>query len=53
MADELITIESLQLFGLTRQSSAGNYDPQNDKAMINSQGALTRMLVSLVEVTVG
>ncbi|KAF8559154.1 hypothetical protein OG21DRAFT_1570167 [Imleria badia] len=56
LMDELITIESLQLFGLTRQSSTSeysNYDPQNDKAMIDSQEALTRLLVRIVEVTAG
>ena len=56
LMDELITIESLQLFGLTRQSSTSeycNYDPPNDKAMIDSQEALTRLLVRVVEVTAG
>lgn len=56
LMDELITIESLQLFGLTRQSSTreySNYDPQNDKAMIDSQEALTQLLVKIIEVTAG
>ncbi|KAG8218508.1 hypothetical protein J3R82DRAFT_4145 [Butyriboletus roseoflavus] len=56
LMDELITIESLQLFGLTRQSSTSeycNYDPPNDKAMIDSQEALTRLLVRVIEVIAG
>lgn len=56
LMDELITIESLQLFGLARQSSTSdhcNYDPPNDKAMIDSQEALTRLLVKVVEIAAG
>ncbi|KAF9238786.1 hypothetical protein BU15DRAFT_88233 [Melanogaster broomeanus] len=56
LIDELIDIENLQLFGLTRQSSTSeycNYDPPNDKAMIDSQEALTRLLVRIIEVTAG
>ena len=56
LMDELITIESLQLFGLTRQSSTSeytNYDSPNDKAMIDSQETLTRLLVRVIEVTSG
>ncbi|KAF8450670.1 hypothetical protein L210DRAFT_3520995 [Boletus edulis BED1] len=56
LMDQLITIESLQLFGLTRQSITSeycNYDPHNDKAMIDSQEALTQLLVRIVEVTAG
>ncbi|KAF9226729.1 hypothetical protein BS17DRAFT_500836 [Gyrodon lividus] len=56
LIDELIDVENLQLFGLTRQSSTSeycNYDPPNDKAMIDSQEALTRLLVRIIEVTAG
>ncbi|KAI9574812.1 hypothetical protein HD554DRAFT_2201766 [Boletus coccyginus] len=56
LMDELISIESLQLFGLSRQSSTSeycNYDLPNDKAMIDSQEALTRLLVRMIEVTAG
>lgn len=56
LMDELIIIESLQLFGLSRQSSTSeycNYDLPNDKAMIDSQEALTRLLVRMIEVTAG
>lgn len=56
LMDELATSESLQLFGLARQSSTSeycNYDPQNDRAMIDSQEALTRLLIRIIEVTGG
>ncbi|KIJ20411.1 hypothetical protein PAXINDRAFT_166473 [Paxillus involutus ATCC 200175] len=56
LIDELIKVENLQLFGLTRLSRTSeycNYDPPNDKAMIDSQEALTRLLVKIIEVTAG
>ncbi|KAG0709913.1 hypothetical protein DFH29DRAFT_1012634 [Suillus ampliporus] len=56
LIDELIKVENLTLFGLTRQSSTSeyfNYDPPNDKTMIDSQEALTRLLVRVMEVTSG
>ncbi|KAG1755407.1 hypothetical protein EDB19DRAFT_1661084 [Suillus lakei] len=56
LIDELIKVENLTLFGLTRQSCTSeycNYDPPNDKAMIDSQESLTRLLVRVMEVTSG
>ncbi|KAG2156346.1 hypothetical protein DEU56DRAFT_231415 [Suillus clintonianus] len=56
LIDELVKVENLTLFGLTRQSYTSeycNYDPPNDKAMIDSQEALTRLLVRVMEVTSG
>jgi hypothetical protein len=56
LIDELIKVENLQLFGLTRQSATAeycNYDPPNDKAVIDSQEALTRLLIRVMEVTSG
>ncbi|KAH7931340.1 hypothetical protein BV22DRAFT_1124264 [Leucogyrophana mollusca] len=56
LIDELITLENLQLFGLTRQSSTSeycNYDPPTDKAVIDSHESLTRLLVRIMEVTAG
>ncbi|KAH7916805.1 hypothetical protein BJ138DRAFT_1121610 [Hygrophoropsis aurantiaca] len=56
LIDELITLENLQLFGLTRQSSTSeycNYDPPNDKAVIDAHESLTRLLVRIMEVTAG
>jgi neurofibromin 1 len=56
LIDELIKVENLTLFGLSRQSCTSeycNYDPPNDKAMIDSQESLTRLLVRVMEVTSG
>jgi hypothetical protein len=56
LIDELIKMENLTLFGLSRQSCNSeycNYDPPNDKAMIDSQESLTRLLVRVMEVTSG
>ncbi|KAG1752509.1 uncharacterized protein EDB91DRAFT_1102988 [Suillus paluster] len=56
LIDELVKVENLMLFGLTRQSSTSeyfNYDPPNDNAVIDSQEALTRLLVRVMEVTSG
>jgi len=56
LIDDLIKVENLQLFGLTRQSFTTeycNYDPPNDKAVIDSQEALARLLVRVMEVTSG
>jgi neurofibromin 1 len=56
LIDEFLKLENLQLFGLTRQSCTAeycNYDPPNDKAAIDSQEALTRLLVRVMEVTSG
>ncbi|KAH7887502.1 hypothetical protein F5I97DRAFT_2056906 [Phlebopus sp. FC_14] len=56
LIDELVTVEILQLFGLTRQSSTSeysDYDPPNDKAAIDTLEALTRLLTRIMEVTAG
>jgi neurofibromin 1 len=56
LIDEFIKVENLTLFGLTRQSCTSeycNYDPPSDKAMIDSQESLTRLLVRVMEVTSG
>ncbi|KAG6336483.1 hypothetical protein ID866_2597 [Astraeus odoratus] len=46
---QLATTENLQLFGLCRQSCTSDYcdyDPRNDKEAIDSQEALTSLLIS-------
>ncbi|KAG2060194.1 hypothetical protein BDR06DRAFT_948277 [Suillus hirtellus] len=56
LIDELIKVDNLTLFGLTRQSCTSeycSYDPPNDKAVIDSQESLTRLLVRVMEVTSG
>ena len=56
LVDELMTVEKLQLFGLTRQSLTSdyyNYDPPNDKTTIDSYEALALLLVRIMEITSG
>lgn len=56
LLDELVTVESLQLFGLTRQSHTGDYwsyDPPNEKVAIDSLEALTKLLMRTMEVASG
>ncbi|KAL4081516.1 hypothetical protein V8B97DRAFT_1923406 [Scleroderma yunnanense] len=56
LVDELVMTENLQYFGLTRQSLTSdycNYDPQGDKAVIDSHEALTSLLVRIMEIASG